>query len=55
LAVEVLDTWNMTVEPVDGTFTIARQDDYFYADTAGRSIELPGRPYMALRSRRVEP
>jgi hypothetical protein len=51
--VEILDTWNMTVTPVPGTFTITRQDDYFHADRQGRAVELPGRPYLALRIRRV--
>lgn len=52
---EVLDTWNMTVTPVEGVFTPKKKDDQFYTDAAGRSIALPGRPYMALRIRRVAP
>jgi hypothetical protein len=52
--VEVLDTWNMTVEPVDGEVIVKREDDYFMAADDGRSIKLPGRPYMALRITRVE-
>ena len=51
--VEVLDTWQMTVTPVPGTFTLKKQDDYFYADAAHRSVSLPGRPYVAIRIRRV--
>jgi hypothetical protein len=47
--VEVLDTWNMTVTPVPGVFTLAPKDNYFFADKDGRSVTLPGRPYMALR------
>jgi hypothetical protein len=50
---EVLDTWNMTVTPVSGTFTIVKQTDYFHADKDRRSIDLPGRPYMAIRIKRV--
>jgi len=50
---EVLDTWQMTVTPVPGTFTLKQRDDYFYADEAGRAIALPGRPYMAIRLTRV--
>lgn len=46
---EVIDTWNMTVTPVDGTFEIVKRDDYTYADKNGRAVALPGRPYMALR------
>ncbi len=52
-AAEVLDTWNMTVTPVDGVFTL-KKDNYFYRDKDGRSIPLPGKPYMAIRIKRVE-
>jgi hypothetical protein len=51
---EVLDTWNMTVTPVEGTFTLKKLDDYFYGDAEGRKIELPGKPYMAIRIKRVK-
>ena len=51
---EVLDTWNMTITPVDGVFTLRKKDGYFYADKDGRSITLPGRPYMAIRIKRVK-
>ncbi|HYT58682.1 MAG TPA: DUF5060 domain-containing protein [Haliangiales bacterium] len=51
---EVLDTWNMTVTPVEGVFTIVKKTDYFHADKDGRSIKLPGRPYMAIRIKRVK-
>jgi hypothetical protein len=51
---EVLDTWNMTVTPVPGAFTLTKKTDYFHADKDGRSIELPGRPYMAIRIKRVK-
>jgi hypothetical protein len=52
---EVLDTWNMTIDAVPGTFTLRRKDDYFYGDRDGRSITLPGTPYMAIRLTRVNP
>jgi hypothetical protein len=50
---EVLDTWNMTIAPVDGLFTLKEKTDYFFADKDGRSIPLPGKPYMAIRIKRV--
>jgi hypothetical protein len=50
---EVIDTWNMTVTPVPGVFEIKQQGAYFFADTEGRSIALPGRPYMAVRVTRL--
>jgi hypothetical protein len=51
---EVLDTWNMTVTPVRGQFTLKKKDAYFYIDEHGRSIALPGKPYMAIRIKRVK-
>lgn len=51
---EVLDTWKMTVTPVQGVFTLEKKDAYFYADKDGRSIPLPHRPYLAIRIKRVK-
>lgn len=51
---DVLDTWNMTVTPVKGEFTLKKQDNYFFADQDGRSIPLPGKPYVAIRINRVD-
>jgi hypothetical protein len=53
-AAEILDTWNMTVTPVPGVFTLKKKDDYFFGDKDGRSIKLPGKPYIAIRIKRVE-
>jgi hypothetical protein len=52
-AAEVLDTWNMTITPVPGIFTLHKTDNYSYGDKAERAIELPGRPYLAIRIKRV--
>jgi hypothetical protein len=51
---EVLDTWNMTIKPVDGVFTLKKKDAYFYGDKDGRSVPLPGKPYIAIRIKRVK-
>ncbi|HTB82266.1 MAG TPA: DUF5060 domain-containing protein [Candidatus Sulfotelmatobacter sp.] len=51
---EVLDTWNMTVTPVPGVFSLKKKDNYTFADSEGRGIPLPGTPYMAIRIKRVE-
>lgn len=51
--VEVIDTWSMTITPVECVFEIKKKDDYTFADKDGRSVPLPGKPYMALRIRRV--
>ncbi len=40
--VEVIDTWNLTVEPLPG----------IHAGTV--RVELPGRQYMAVRAIRVD-
>ncbi|HEY5234448.1 MAG TPA: DUF5605 domain-containing protein [Verrucomicrobiae bacterium] len=50
---EVLDTWNMTVTPVSGEFTLKQKDDAFFADANGRSILLPGKPYISIRIKRA--
>ena len=51
--VEVLDTWNMTVTPVDGEFVTRKADGYSYVDAQGRKLKLPGKPGIAVRVRRV--
>lgn len=46
---EIIDTWNMTVEPVDRTFEIEKINRYKFADKNRSVITLPSKPYMALR------
>ncbi|MFP5392847.1 MAG: DUF5060 domain-containing protein [Gammaproteobacteria bacterium] len=50
---DIIDTWNMTVTPVADTFEIGEPPRYRVADKQKRVIALPGKPYMALRIRRV--
>jgi hypothetical protein len=52
--VEVLDTWNMTTTPVDGTFKIIKDATYRYHAEGLPKIKLPGKPFVALRITRVE-
>jgi hypothetical protein len=52
--VEIIDTWNMTITPVDGVFTTKKRDAYCFEDTEKKSVSLPGRPYTALRIRLVK-
>jgi hypothetical protein len=54
--VEVIDTWNMTVEAVTGEFVMQKRDDtkYFFRDPTRPTIDLPGRPWMAVRVTRVD-
>ena len=51
--IDLLDTWNMTVTPVEGVFTMAKKDTYFVHDPARPTLALPGRPWMAVRIIRV--
>jgi hypothetical protein len=51
--IEVIDTWGMTITPVDGIFVAKKKDRYTFVDEKGRSVTLPGKPYQALRIRRV--
>lgn len=47
--IDILDTWNMTVTPVDGVFRMQQLNEYDVHDPARPTVTLPGRPYMALR------
>jgi hypothetical protein len=51
--VDVLDTWNMTVTPVDRQFKLKRLSRYLFGVEGDGKIPLPGRPYMALRITRI--
>jgi hypothetical protein len=50
---DILDTWNMTVTPVDGTFTVAALDTYTFGDPNRPTLPLPGKPWQAVRLTRV--
>lgn len=47
--VDVIDTWEMTIKPIEDIFTTRRKDRYTFEDQNGRGISLAGKPYMALR------
>lgn len=51
-AVEVLDTWNTTITPIEGTFVMSPAGGYDFHDPARPAIALPGRKWMAVRVRR---
>jgi hypothetical protein len=54
--VDVLDTWNMSIKPVDREFTIRQpaEKDYLALDMDGSEIEVPDKPWMALRVIRIK-
>jgi hypothetical protein len=51
---EVIDTWDMTIMPVQQTFAVERISRYKFADKGKAAVPLPGKPYMALRIRRAD-
>jgi hypothetical protein len=52
-AIDVIDTWGMTITPVDGVFVAKKKDRYSFVDGNGRAVPLPGREGIAVRIRRV--
>jgi len=53
--VDLIDTWNMNITLINQTFEVDRVDRYTFSDKNKQVISLPGRPYMALRIKRLEP
>jgi hypothetical protein len=51
--VEVLDTWAMTVSPVKGVFEAKPKGRYVLTCEDNPKVQLPGKPYVALRIRKV--
>jgi hypothetical protein len=47
--VELIDTWNMTVTPLNKVFEVQKLDNYTFIDKDKSKVKLPGKPYMALR------
>lgn len=46
---DIIDTWDMTITPIGGTFQMAAHGDYHLQDPDRPTIALPGKPYMAVR------
>jgi hypothetical protein len=55
LTAEVLDTWNMTVTPVPGRFTLKPSGRYRLTADPPATVKLPGTPYLAIRLRAEPP
>ena len=47
--VEIIDTWNMTVQLYPQTFQIGSPNNYRFYDKDKMKIPLPNKPYIALR------
>jgi hypothetical protein len=52
--VELIDTWNMTITPVETVFEVEKLDRYKFIDKKKRAVEFPNKPYMAMRITRIE-
>lgn len=51
--VEIIDTWNMTIEKYPCTFEAHKQDGYRMIDKQNRAVRLPERPYLLLRIKQI--
>jgi len=52
--VELIDTWNMTIAPVNTIFEVEKLDRYKFIDKKKRAVIIPNKPYMAMRITRIE-
>ena len=52
--VEIIDTWDMTITPVNGIFKTGPVEDYRLYDKNRRRIWLPLKPYLALRITEID-
>ena len=52
--VEIIDTWNMTIEKYPVIFEARKQDNYRMIDVQNRAVRLPERPYLLLRIRQID-
>jgi hypothetical protein len=47
--VEIIDSWDMTIQSYPQTFEITSEEDYRVSDKNFRKVRLPQKPYIALR------
>lgn len=50
--VDIIDTWDMTINTVANDFKVVKYDKYTYRDINHKIVNLPGKPGMALRIQR---
>ena len=53
LRADIIDTWEGTITPVAGTFAFRPSGRYTLAAEGRPTIELPGKPYLAIRFRKA--
>ena len=51
--VDIIDTWNMTVTPAEALYEVTDKSSYCYTCNHHPVVELPGKPYIAIRIRKV--
>ena len=51
--VDVIDTWSMTIAHDPRTFTVVKHSPYVFRAEGDAKVDLPGKPFMALRVRRA--
>lgn len=52
--VELIDTWDMTIQPINQEFTLGELNDYRFYDIKMQKIHLPLKPYLALRITQIK-
>jgi hypothetical protein len=52
--IDLLDTWNMTITPLDRAFTVGQLTESAFPADGDPVVALPGKPYMALRIQRIQ-
>ena len=53
--VDIIDTWQMTITPVEGIFEITEKDRYSHMSGNRPYVDLPAKPYMAIRVTKIDP
>jgi hypothetical protein len=51
--VEIIDAWNMTIQTIEQYYEVTDKDRYHYSCNHHPVVELPGKPYTAIRITRV--
>ena len=52
--IEIVDTWNMTIQKCPGIFvTKLAGNRYRLIEKNGKSVKLPGKPYILLHLKRI--
>ena len=50
---EIIDTWNQTIIPIDTVYELGDPNDYRYYDKDNKKVWLPLQPYLLLRIKKI--